>query len=51
MFESFTRGEEGDTGLGLAIAGKIVDVYGGDIRACSDEGACFEFNLYDYTVD
>lgn len=34
-------------GIGLAIVKKIIDVYGGDIRAYNDNGACFEFSIPD----
>jgi len=45
LFEPFTKGSSGNTGIGLAIAKKIVDVYGGKIRAYNDGGACFEFSI------
>lgn len=36
-------------GVGLATVAKIVKVYGGEIRAYNDNGACFEFSLRDIT--
>lgn len=47
-FIPFTRGRSGGTGIGLSIVEKIIDVYGGGIRAYNDSGACFEFGLMDY---
>jgi signal transduction histidine kinase len=48
VFEPFFKGETGGTGIGLATVEKIVDVYGGKVRAYNDDGACFEFSLNDY---
>ena len=48
IFEPFFKGKTGGTGIGLATVEKIVDVYGGKVRAYNDNGACFEFNLKDY---
>ena len=45
VFLPFTRGESGDTGIGLSIVERVVKVYGGQIRAYNDNGACFEFVL------
>ncbi|MBU1671739.1 MAG: HAMP domain-containing histidine kinase [Actinobacteria bacterium] len=45
IFEPFVKGADGRTGIGLAIVRKIVDAYGSGIRACNDDGACFEFSL------
>jgi len=48
VFLPFTRGQGGDTGIGLSIVERIVNVYGGKIEAYNDNGACFEFVLRDY---
>jgi PAS domain S-box-containing protein len=48
LFLPFVRGEDGGRGLGLSIVKRIVDAYGGEIRAYNDGGACFEFSLYDF---
>ncbi|MFH1150862.1 MAG: PAS domain S-box protein [Actinomycetota bacterium] len=48
IFVPFTRGEAGDTGIGLSIVEKITRVYGGEVKAFNDGGACFELVLYDY---
>jgi PAS domain S-box-containing protein len=48
LFLPLYRGKEGDTGLGLAIVKKIVNIYGGDVRAYNDGGACFEFTIKDF---
>ncbi|MFH1150758.1 MAG: HAMP domain-containing sensor histidine kinase [Actinomycetota bacterium] len=45
VFEPFTRGSSGDTGIGLATAAKVCRMYGGDIEAYNDDGACFRFTL------
>lgn len=45
IFVPFFKGETGDTGIGLSTVQKIVGVYGGEIRAFNDGGACFEFTL------
>jgi len=37
-----------DTGIGLSITQKIIEAYGGEIRAYNDNGACFEFSLRDW---
>lgn len=47
LFVPFFKGPGGGTGMGLAIVKKIVNLYGGDIRAYNDDGACFEFTLND----
>jgi PAS domain S-box-containing protein len=47
IFLPFFSGAEGESGIGLATVEKIVGVYGGTISVSSDEGACFEFVLYD----
>jgi len=48
VFIPFTRGKGGDTGIGLSIVEKIVKVYGGEIKAYNDNGACFEFTLRNF---
>lgn len=45
VFETFSRGEGGVTGVGLATVKLLVEACGGDIRAYNDGGACFEFTL------
>jgi PAS domain S-box-containing protein len=51
LFMPFVRGDEGGSGIGLAIVDKIVKVYGGSIAVRNDPGACFELTLRDYTYD
>ncbi|WP_458012526.1 MEDS domain-containing protein [Candidatus Solincola sp.] len=48
LFRPFWRGEEGGTGVGLATVKRLVEKYGGEIRAYNDGGACFEFTLRPY---
>ncbi len=48
IFEPFYKAGATGTGIGLATARRIVDVYGGEIFAYNDHGACFEFSLYDW---
>jgi len=45
---SFFKGKTGGTGVGLATAEKIVKIYGGEIRAYNDNGACLEFSIGDF---
>jgi two-component system, LuxR family, sensor kinase FixL len=45
IFRPFYRGEGDGTGIGLTTARKVVKLYGGEIRAYNDGGACFEFTL------
>lgn len=47
IFKPFVKGGEHGTGLGLSIVRKIVNVYGGEIRAYNRDGACFEFYMRD----
>jgi len=47
VFDRFVKGAGGDTGLGLSIVRKIVETYGGRIKAYNDGGACFEFEIKD----
>jgi signal transduction histidine kinase len=49
IFTPFFKGKTGGTGIGLATVEKIVNLYGGEVRACNDGGACFEFTIRDYT--
>ncbi len=49
IFLPFFTGETGETGIGLATVAKIIELYGGTIRAYNDGGACFEFTLRDYS--
>jgi len=46
----FKGGRRADTGIGLSIAQKVVELYGGSIRAYNDHGACFEFTLRDWVT-
>jgi PAS domain S-box-containing protein len=48
IFVPFAKGDSGDTGIGLSIVERIVEIYGGKVRAYNDPGACFEFSLHDY---
>jgi len=48
IFVPFFKGEDGGTGIGLATVAKVVQLYGGDIRAYNDSGACFEFVMHDW---
>lgn len=47
IFLPFVSGPRGASGIGLATVEKIVGVYGGTISVCNDEGACFEFVIFD----
>ena len=48
VFEPFVKGSGGGTGIGLAIVEKVIRRYGGTVEACNENGACFEFTIYDY---
>jgi len=48
VFIPFTKGKDGDTGIGLSIVERMVNAYGGEMKAYNDNGACFEFTLRDY---
>jgi PAS domain S-box-containing protein len=46
IFLPFHKGPNStDTGIGLSIVDKVVRLYGGQVRAYNDGGACFEFTL------
>jgi len=45
LFRPFWKGRDGRTGVGLATVKRLVEAYGGSIRAYNDGGACFEFTL------
>lgn len=47
VFQPFFKGKGGETGIGLATVERIVKVYGRDISAYNDRGACFKFSLGD----
>jgi signal transduction histidine kinase len=50
IFLPFHKGEgSGDSGIGLSIVDKVVRLYGGQISACNDGGACLEFTLPEHT--
>lgn len=46
LFEPFNCAN-GSSGLGLSIVNKILQIYGGNIRAYNDNGACFDFTIHD----
>jgi signal transduction histidine kinase len=48
VFIPFFKGAEGQTGIGLSIVEKIVKLYGGEIRAFNDGGACFDFTIREF---
>ena len=48
VFVPFSRGDSGQTGIGLSIVERITRVYAGDVKAYNDLGACFEFLLRDF---
>ncbi|HEY1448113.1 MAG TPA: MASE4 domain-containing protein [Caulobacteraceae bacterium] len=46
IFDPFVTSKSKGTGLGLAICRMVIDHYGGDLKATSDDGgACFEITL------
>ncbi len=45
----FKGAKTSDIGLGLSIVDKIIGAYGGRIRAYNDTGACFEFEIPDWS--
>jgi signal transduction histidine kinase len=49
IFTPFFKGKSGGTGIGLATVEKIVNLYGGEVRAYNNNGACFEFTISDYS--
>jgi PAS domain S-box-containing protein len=49
IFLPFFSTVEGESGVGLATVDKIVNVYGGSIRAYNDDGVCFEFTIGEYS--
>jgi signal transduction histidine kinase len=50
IFLPFYKGSDtGDTGIGLSTVAKIIKLYGGEITAYNDGGACFEFTMPDWT--
>jgi len=49
VFTPFFKGQSGGTGIGLATVEKIVKLYGGEVKAYNDGGACFEFTISDYS--
>jgi PAS domain S-box-containing protein len=48
IFLPFVKGPDGGTGIGLSTVQRVVELYGGRIRAYNDDGACFEFSLKDW---
>jgi PAS domain S-box-containing protein len=51
IFTPFFKNRPGGSGIGLSTVEKIVKLYGGEIRAHNDGGACFEFTLQDWRPD
>ncbi len=47
IFLPFVKGVVGDTGVGLAIVQKLVDLYGGCVTARNENGAVFTFSILD----
>jgi PAS domain S-box-containing protein len=48
IFTPLFKGHRGGSGIGLPTVEKIVELYGGEIGAYNDNGACFEFTLKDW---
>lgn len=48
IFLPFFRGKTGNSGVGLAIVEKIVNLYDGEIEVYNNGGACFEFLIKDW---
>lgn len=48
IFVPFFKGKTGYTGIGLATVEKIIKLYDGEIEACNDGGACFDFAIRDF---
>jgi two-component system, sporulation sensor kinase E len=51
LFNPFSRGPNGSTGVGLSIVSRILEVYGGDIAVRNDGGARFDVVLRDFDSD
>ncbi|MBU1671836.1 MAG: HAMP domain-containing protein [Actinobacteria bacterium] len=51
IFVPFFKGRTGETGIGLSTVENIIKVYGGEIQAYNDGGACFEFVLHEFEPD
>jgi PAS domain S-box-containing protein len=47
IFLPYFKSQNGDTGIGLAIADKIIKLYDGSVRVEVDNGACFQFSIKD----
>lgn len=47
IFLPFFKGENGFTGIGLAIVDRIIKLYDGSVKASGKTGACFEFSMKD----
>jgi len=48
VFVPFFKGDAGDTGIGLSTVKKLINLYGGEIKAYNDGGAVFEFTMPDW---
>lgn len=47
VFLPFYKGAHGRTGIGLSTVSKLMAVYGGEVIAYNDNGACFELTIRD----
>lgn len=47
IFLPFFKSKNGFTGIGLAIADKIIKLYDGSVKVLVGNGACFEFSVKD----